>query len=134
MAGGARVASHALGMLGALAGGAVGYWAFFWAAGQGFYALILPGGLLGVGCGLLARHTSPVRGVACGVAAVVLGAFTEWRFRPFFADGSFGYLLSHPGKLQPLTLVMIGVGGLIAFWTAKDGGFTMRTRGLPGER
>jgi len=95
--------------------------------------LILPGGLLGMGCGLLARHTSHPRGVACGVAAVLLGAFTEWKFQPFIDDGSFRYLLSHPTQLRSLTLVMIGVGGLIAFWTGKDGGFALRKRPLPGE-
>ena len=34
---------------GAVGGGLVGYFRFLWIARQGFYALVLPGGLLGVG-------------------------------------------------------------------------------------
>ena len=38
--------------IGALAGGTLGYFAFFWIAAQGLYALVLPGGLLGLGAGI----------------------------------------------------------------------------------
>ena len=60
--------SYLLALGGALVGGAVGYAAFFWIAGQGLYMLALPGVLVGVGAGLL-----PTRSVAfavlCGVLA-----------------------------------------------------------------
>ncbi|MCP5520668.1 MAG: hypothetical protein H7A46_03875 [Verrucomicrobiales bacterium] len=102
-------------LLGGLIGGALGYSLFFWLTGQGFYGLVLPGGLLGLGAGLF-RPTSRLLPVVCGILAGALGLFTEWRFAPFAADGSPGYFLSHVHQLRPITLLMILVGGLIGFW------------------
>ncbi|QDU89788.1 hypothetical protein Pla175_31830 [Pirellulimonas nuda] len=101
-------------LLGALVGGALGYAGFFWLAGQGFYGLVLPGGLLGCGAGLF-QSRSGYLGVVCGVLALGLGLFAEWRFAPFVADGSFGFFLAHWRQLKPITLVMIAVGTLIGF-------------------
>ena len=61
-----RVVSASLGLAGAVAGGAIGYFVFMWMARQGFYAMILPGALLGLGCGLASRRRSAVLGIACG--------------------------------------------------------------------
>ena len=118
-----RVLSNILGMIGGAVGGFIGYQGFFWITKQGFYALILPGGLIGIGCGLVARHSSLARGAVCAVAAVLLGLFTEWKFRPFVEpNDGFPYLLTHIHQLQPVTLLMIGLGSLIAYWTGKDDG------------
>jgi len=106
---------NVLALAGALVGGALGYFAFFWIAEQGFYALVLPGGLLGLGAGIV-KNRSVWIAVACGVLAIALGLFTEYRFAPFSDDGSLGYFLTHVLDLRPLTLLMIGVGGLIGFW------------------
>jgi hypothetical protein len=107
--------NNVLALGGALAGGAVGYFVFFWLAAQGFYGLALPGGLLGLGAGLV-RNRSLGVAVMCGVLATALGLVAEYRYAPFIADGSFGYFLAHVPDLQPVTLVMIGLGGLIGFW------------------
>ena len=107
-----------LGCLGAVIGGWLGYLAFFWIAGQGFYALAIPGAVLGIGCGLLARNRLVPLAVLCGLAALVLGLFAEWRFRPFIADNSLGYFVSHIHELKPYTLLMIGLGGVFGFWFA----------------
>ena len=40
-------------LLGAVIGGLLGYVVFFWLAHQGFYGLVVPGGLLGIGAGLI---------------------------------------------------------------------------------
>ena len=104
-----------LALLGALVGGALGYLAFFWLAGQGFYALVLPGALLGLGGGL-ARPRSRFVPVVCGLMALVLGLIIEWRFAPFTADTSLPYFLSHVHQLKPLTLIVIAVGAAIGFW------------------
>ncbi len=79
----ASIVSNTLGLIGAAAGGVFGYVLFMWISRQGFYALIVPGGMLGLGCGLLARHPSMARGIVCGVAGLGLGLYTEWKFRPF---------------------------------------------------
>jgi hypothetical protein len=111
----AGVTSNALALCGALVGGAVGYAAFFWIVGQGFYALAVPGGLLGFGAGLV-RNRSVLVAVVCGLLATALGLFAEYRFAPFADDDSLGFFLRHIADLRPLTLIMIGVGGLVGFW------------------
>jgi F0F1-type ATP synthase assembly protein I len=118
-----RVLSTMLGIIGGIAGAVFGFVLFFWIARQGFYALVIPGASLGLGCGLLARHPSNVRGAACAIAALVLGLFTEWMFAPFVVDAHFGYLLQHFYELRPLTLIMIGLGAALAFYLGKEAGF-----------
>jgi hypothetical protein len=105
----------ALGLLGAVVGGGVGYFVFFWIAGQGFYALMLPPGMLGIGAGMAARRRSRPLALACGVAGLALGLFTEWRYAPFVADKSLGYFVTHLHELQPVTLIMIAVGTYLAY-------------------
>ena len=67
-----------LALIGAVAGGLVGYFGFLWIARQGFYALVLPGGLLGVGASLSAnRSTAPC--IVCGLLALALGVLAACR-------------------------------------------------------
>jgi hypothetical protein len=105
----------AMTLCGALAGGTLGYFAFLWLASQGFYALALPGGLLGFGAGI-GRTRIIIVPVVCGLAATALGLFTEWRFAPFAKDESLGYFVAHVFQLTPVTLVLILVGGAVGFW------------------
>jgi hypothetical protein len=126
----ARIVSNLLGVIGAIAGGVFGYVIFWWIVRQGFYALILPGAMLGLGCGLLARHASMARGVLCALAGLGLGLYTDWTFEQFPADPSFSYYLTHLQLLRPITLLMVGLGGVIAYWLGKDGGFGRPSRGL----
>ncbi len=113
-------ASHRInylgGIAGAVIGGLAGYYAFFWIARQGFYGMILPGALLGLGCGYVSKGRSVPLGVLCSVAALFLGLFTEWRWRPFIADDGFPYFLAHAHELPTFRLIMIGLGALFAFW------------------
>jgi len=102
-------------LLGAAAGGLVGYLLFFAIACQGLYGLALPGGLLGLGAGVF-KTRSKVVPVACGLLALALGLFAEWRYPPFAADAGLGYFVSHVHRLRPVTLIMIAVGTLIGFW------------------
>jgi hypothetical protein len=118
MNGNAQIRNLVAGVLGALAGGILGYFAFFWIAGQGFYALMLPGGLVGLGGGLLVRDRSFVRAAVCGAFALGLGVFTEWRFAPFSKDATLGYFLAHLHDLRPMTLLMILAGGALGYWLA----------------
>jgi hypothetical protein len=113
----------ALGLLGALIGGCVGYFSFFWISRQGFYALALPGALLGLGAGLCARHRSSLLAIICGIAGLALGLFTEWRFAPFIADKSLSYFFSHLHLLRPLTWIMVALGTFLSYRLAlgRDG-------------
>jgi len=114
----ARIRNLLAGLAGALAGGALGYFAFLWIARQGFYALMLPGGLAGLGAGLFVRDRSLLRGVLCGLFALGLGLFAEWRFAPFIRDPGLGYFLAHVGDLRPITLLMIAGGAVLGYWLA----------------
>ena len=122
------VTNWVLGVAGAIAGGLLGYFAFFLLARQGLYAMVLPGALLGLGCGSLSGIKSNVLGIVSGLLAVLLAVFTEWRFAPFVDDGSFGYFISHVHNLKSMTLIMIAVGGLFSFWfgRGREGGVWIR--------
>jgi nitrogen fixation-related uncharacterized protein len=110
---------YLIAIVGAAVGGAIGYFAFGWILRSGFYALVLPGGLMGLGA-TLGRVRSLPLAVALAIAAVILGFFAEWSFRPFAKDDSLNYFLAHLGDLTPVTIIMIGVGALVAFWGAFD--------------
>jgi len=100
---------------GAIAGGVLGYFGFRWLLQQGFYAMILPGGLLGLGAAMWPGKSVAIS-VVCGIMALALGLFTEWQFRPFIAGDGFGFFLAHVYQLQPMTLLMIGAGTFLGFW------------------
>src|SRR5687767_140920 len=68
--------SPVLVLIGAAAGGAAGYALFWYARQWGFYAIVLPGALLGIGAGL-ARNRSVAMALICGLLALGLGLFTE---------------------------------------------------------
>jgi hypothetical protein len=102
-------------LMGAAAGGLVGYFGFLWIARQGFYALVLPGGLVGVGASLFPNRSTAICTV-CGVLALALGLLAEWQFAAFIQDGSWGYFITHVHQLRPITIIMIAAGGFIGFW------------------
>ena len=117
-----RPGTIAAGLLGAAVGGCLGYFAFFWIARQGFYALIIPPGLLGFTAGLCARRRSTALAWICGGAGLMLGLFTEWRFAPFVADGSLLYFIAHIHTLKPLTLIMLALGAFFSYRLALGRG------------
>jgi len=104
-----------LAILCGIAGGFAGYAAFFFLAKHGYYGMILPGGLLGIGAGMV-RSRSMGAPILCGVLALVLGLVTEFRYAPFTADPSLVYFVTHLHDLNNVTLAMIGLGGVIGFW------------------
>jgi hypothetical protein len=113
-----------LGLVGAVGGCAVGCVAFFLLARVGIYALVLPGALLGVGCGALSGGKANSLGAACGLLAVLAGILTEWWFAPFITDSSLGYFITHLGDLTPRTIASIAGGGVFGFWfgRGREGG------------
>jgi hypothetical protein len=101
--------------VGAVLGGVVGYFGCRWFWNHGYYAMVLPGGLIGVGAGM-GKSKSIWPAILCCVAAILLGLFTEWTIRPFAADEGFGYFVSHVSDLQLPTLLMIAAGAFVGFW------------------
>jgi hypothetical protein len=100
---------------GAALGGTLGFFAFSWLADQGFYGLVVPGGLLGLGAAFGRARSAPLA-VACGISALLLGFYSEWKVFPFARDGSLGYFVTHIHQLKPLTFFMAGLGAFLGFW------------------
>lgn len=114
-----------LGLVGAVLGGVAGYFLFFWVLRQGFYALLLPGATVGLGCGVLSRGRSNTLGIVCGLLAVLVGLLADWGFEPFKTDDSLAYFLTHLHQLEPITMIMIVAGAALAYWIGV--GRTRRT-------
>jgi len=117
------------GSVGGILGGILGYYAFVWLGRHGFYAIILPGSLVGMGFGVCSGRRSLAAGIACGVFAVALGIFTEWRWRPWADDQSLAFFLSHLHKLSLVTIILILVGGAFSFWLGSGPGRDAERRG-----
>ena len=123
--------SWLLGIVGGAVGGAIGYFLFFAIVRQGFYALALPGALLGLGCTLCARTPSNALGIACGVFALILGIGIEWNYAPFRKDESLAFFVTHLFELKPVTLIMIALGSWLGYWFGKGTSGGYRPGGEP---
>lgn len=107
-------------LAGAILGATVGVAAFSWLLGQGYYAMVLPGACMGLGCHLASPARSARRGLIAGVAGLALGVVVEWWYAPMIADPGFLYFVKHIPKLRPATFLMIGLGGLFAYWWGRE--------------
>jgi hypothetical protein len=108
-----------LGLAGGIAGGVLGYFLFKVIAAQGFYAIVLPGALVGIGCGALSGRKSTALGIASAILALAAGILAEWSVFPFRADKSLTYFLTHIHKNSTATLVLIAIGAICAFYFAR---------------
>ena len=121
--------SNLLGVVGAALGGVLGFYTYCWIVTKGMVGGMIPGAFLGLGCSLLARHPSFARGVVCGVAGLILGFFADWYTNiPNATDATFWHYLQNVKSLNQVILLMILLGGAIAFWLGKDAGAAMRSR------
>lgn len=112
--------SWAKGIFGAFLGAVAGWFIFRWAYSQGFYALALPGALVGLGFGALSRRSMIAGGVFCAVAAFFLMVLCEWNTSPFSADNSLTYFITHLHQLDSqMTWVFMAVGSALAFWFGR---------------
>jgi hypothetical protein len=104
------------GLAGAVVGGAIGYFAFAFLLKQGLYSLVLPGFLMGMACGWASGRKSQPLGIACAVTALALSLLAEWQCRPFAADPSLGFFITHLHWLRPVTWLMLVLGVVTAYW------------------
>jgi hypothetical protein len=107
------------GLAGGVLGGTLGLLLFRWLAGHGFYGLIIPGALLGLGAGLAAGKRNLALGVICALSAIFLSLFAEWMLFPFVKDKSFEFFLANVHQLRPPTLLMTALGAALAFWLGQ---------------
>ena len=115
-----------LAFLGAVAGGFLGYYTFQWLYNHGFYGMMIPGALIGLGGSLLTQASSQTRGFVCAAAALGLSVLMEWRFFPFIDDSRFRYFVRHFLEVNSVHLAMIAAGAFFAYWLAKDAGYRAR--------
>jgi hypothetical protein len=106
------------GIVGMVVGGVIGVYGFFWIIQQGFYAIMLPGTLAGVGVRVLSPHRMLWLSVVCAVFALGLGFYTEWLRAPFTRDNGLLYFITHIHQLKPIAIIMITVGAAFGFWIA----------------
>lgn len=104
------------GAIGGAVAGAIGFWLMLQ---LGLYALIIPGAMIGLGCGAQSGAPSIPLAIIAAVMALCLTIFIEWYFFPFNADGSFGYFLRHLNELQPGTKLMAAAGTFAGFWFGR---------------
>ncbi len=108
-----------LGLLGASLGGVLGVFAFDWIAGQGFYAIMLPGLFCGLGCGCLSWRESNAKGIGCAIIALGASLIAEWWAFPFLKDKSLLYFLGNLQTLRPITLILMGLGIGLAYYLGR---------------
>lgn len=105
------------GLAGAVIGGIAGFYTYQWLNSQGWYALALPGVMLGGACGLFSQVRSVPLAIACTILGFFLSLFCEWWFWPFEADESFVYFVTHMYHIDStVTWILIVLGTLIAGW------------------
>ena len=88
---------------------------------------------MGFGAGFF-RCTSRVVPIVCGVLALAIGLFTEWRFAPLADDNSLKYFLGHVYQLKPITLIMIAAGALLGFWIPFRRIKSVKVDGVDGQK
>lgn len=106
------------GLAGAIAGGVLGYFAFRFLSQQGFYGLMIPGLLVGLGAGWAAGQRSQVLGILCAVGGLALMIVAEWLRAPMAADKSLLYFVTHLHQMDGATvkIVMLVLGAAAAWW------------------
>ena len=71
--------------------------------------------MLGLGAGI-PRNSSRAVAIVCGLLALGLGLYTEWRFFPFKVDNTLGYFLGHLHQLKPVSWLMLAVGTVLGWY------------------
>ncbi|MFO0962556.1 MAG: hypothetical protein U0625_06570 [Phycisphaerales bacterium] len=121
------MARSGLAVLAALGGAVAGFVVVRLLMGAGFYGLMIVG--LGAGMGAeLVRTRAPFVPYASAAIALAGMIFTEWWFRPFSADTSFGYFLTHLQDLTGVTIAFLVVGTAIAWWFPFSRGRAMTSQ------
>ena len=116
-----------LGVFGALLGAVVGFFVFQFLARRGLYFIVLPGALVGLGCGFAARSRLLVLGIIAVAVAIPTAIVCEWRTDRYFCDDGETLMgvLEYTSRMVELRgwklPVFVGLNGLIAFWFGRRG-------------
>jgi hypothetical protein len=106
------------GLAGAVVGGIAGYFIFRWLWTQGFYGIMIPGALLGIGAGFAAGGKSHALPLVCLFLAIGLTLFTEWHVL-YSKSHSFTFFIANVHTLKPIKHIMMTLGVICAVWFAR---------------
>lgn len=113
----------ALGIVGGIAGGFAGGLICKFLADQGFYGVILPGALVGLGFALAARKGHFGFGAVSGVLGLLAGLLTQWKV--YSDEPSFFKLVGELKDYSIVTWIMLGLGAVLAFTIGKGNTFNV---------
>lgn len=102
-----------------MAGAVTGTLAYWLMLQFGIHILAAVGAATALGVSSAARTISVAWGVLTMILAVAFSLLAEFAFRPFAADASFGYFLSHLGDLPRNSLVSLVVVALLGFFFGR---------------
>ena len=107
------------GTIGALLGAAIGGFVFFVLHDRGWYGLMIPGALTGLGFGLCSKRSFFSAGLFCAMIGLVVMLWCEWQILPKFKDKEFAEFLRVVPRLDSGTKIMLAAGTIFAFWFGK---------------
>jgi L-aminopeptidase/D-esterase-like protein len=112
----------ARGFCGGAVGGGLGYLAFRWMLTQGYYALVLPGALIGMGAGLGSGRRMLSLGLLSAVGALVVGVVADWNSLIAPAPTFLGHVatLLDANRRTPAILILVGVAISFYFGIGRD--------------
>jgi hypothetical protein len=110
------------GILGGVLGGVLGFFAFEWLLSHGYYALVLPGSLVGMGCGLASGRKVMALGVLSALGALVVGVLTDWNSLAAPNPSLIGHAatLIQPHRHLPGALILVAVAISFYFGMGRD--------------
>jgi uncharacterized membrane protein YeaQ/YmgE (transglycosylase-associated protein family) len=110
------------GIVGAAIGAAIGYFAFVKLSSINLYAFMLPGALIGLGCGFMAKKNSNLLSGFCFLLAIVVSVLGEWNTLWFSEDESLGYFVQHIHESRGgFALFAVILNGVIGAWLCRRG-------------
>ena len=113
---GQLVMPYVRGVVGGAAGGALGWIICLTLIRWAVLSTMLPGLLMGIGCGWLSGTRSHVLGALSGVGSLAVSIVVTWQIAPFVADDSLLFFVTHLHKVQPMMLLMIVLSGACGYW------------------
>lgn len=105
------------GVIGAVVAGVIGYFLYRLLLNNGYYAIAIPGGFVGIGYGLAARKPSMIAGICCGIAGLFFGFWCDAvTMAP--PETLFSYLAKFNQKPQT-NLILICIGAFMSAWFGR---------------
>jgi hypothetical protein len=104
------------GIVGGTVGGVLGYFVFDWALTQGYYALVLPGSLVGIGCGLASGRKLLALGILSAIGALLVGALADWNSLANPSPTIWEHAATLLQANRRMTAILILVSVVLAFY------------------